>query len=148
MDDTPRALEAFSNMSAQHVARLVDINRRMQAHQRPWGEVVPSKKTEGGAMTWPYMKKHPLVDEFLEFFNDAKLPVTFDWMAWDEGRDWFALDDEAKYNKLDAATGLRLISAIIRNERFSEGAIVAGFETGQLPKIINRLTELKQSQGK
>ncbi len=71
------------------------------------------------------------------------LIVPFDWPDWQEGRDWYADEAESKYDTLDYETALKLITAVIRNDRFNDGAILRSFESGDFPKIINKFTELR-----
>ena len=73
---------------------------------------------------------------------DKNLMVKFNWPEWQEGRDWYALQDDSKYAKLDVETCLKLLTAVIRNDRFNEGALVRAFEDGSFPKIIQKLMTL------
>ena len=74
---------------------------------------------------------------------ENELVVSFDWSAWDEGREWYKNSNESKYEALDIPTALKLLTAVMRNDRFNEGALVSAFESGDFPKIINKLVELR-----
>jgi hypothetical protein len=67
----------------------------------------------------------------------------FDWPAWmatDEGR---ALrDDAGAVEEATAQQLARLITAIVRSDRFTEGSLAGAFETGLLARISRRAATL------
>jgi hypothetical protein len=91
----------------------------------------------------PYAAAKPLVYEFTKTWDEKGLIIPFDWSEWQEGRDWYASADESKYDALDAETALKLLTAVIRNDRFNEGALMRAFESGDFPKIINKFVSLR-----
>lgn len=135
--------KAISDLSEDDWKQIGDLNNRIQTHTGSWGEMITESKTEPGTMVWPYSDEDPLVKEFVKLWYEKNLVVPFDWSDWQEGRDWYASTDDAKYNALDYETALKLLTAVIRNDRFNEGAILRSFESGDFPKIINRFTELR-----
>lgn len=143
MEGIEQSLEAFNTLSDDAVKQLADINNRIQSHEGSWGKTKGGEKDENGVIQMPYVLKDPLIQEFLEFMYDNHLVVVFDWGQWQEGRDWYKSENAEKYNELNAETALKLLTAVIRNDRFNEGALVGAFESGDFPKIINRLVELK-----
>ncbi|MDQ3126943.1 MAG: DUF6508 domain-containing protein, partial [Chloroflexota bacterium] len=70
----------------------------------------------------------------------------FDWRTWlhtDEGR---ALRDQA--DALDAATAdqlAKLLTAIVRSDRFVEGSIEGAFRSGLLARIARRSAALLEA---
>ena len=52
----------------------------------------------------------------------------------------FGDEDDDKYEKLDIETALKLLTAVIRNDRFNEGALVRAFDSGVFLKITQKLT--------
>lgn len=147
MEDLENSLDAFNNLNENAIKRLVDINDQILARTGEWGETKSSEMNDDGSIEMPYVVKDPLILEFLEFMYDNDLVIVFDWANWDEGREWYKSTDQSKYEKLDAETALKLLTAVIRNDRFHEGALVNVFKSGDFPKIINRLVELKASSG-
>ncbi|MNY38196.1 hypothetical protein D3C86_1728040 [compost metagenome] len=105
-------------------------------------------KDESGVIEMPYSSPHPLISEFVQFMYDKDLILIFDWGSWDEGREWFMNSDESKYDRLDTETCLKLLTAVIRNNRFHDGALIAAFESGDFPKIINQLVKLGNAETK
>lgn len=134
------AVSRFRSLSNVDIEALRSLNARIQSHSGEWGAYRESKKTESGANTFPWVEQNELVQEFVQFMYDKDLVVNFDWPHWREGRDWYTLNDESKYKKLDIEMALKLLTTVIRNDRFNEGALVRAFEDGSFPKIINKLT--------
>jgi len=126
-------------MSDNDTKQIQSINARIQSHDGEWGIRHDDKHTESGALIFPWIEQSSLIQEFVQFMYDKKLVVVFAWTEWQEGRDWYALQDDSKYDKLDVETILKLLTAVIRNDRFNDGALVGAFESGVFPKIIQKL---------
>ncbi|MGV9001822.1 MAG: DUF6508 domain-containing protein [Candidatus Saccharimonadaceae bacterium] len=141
-DDTTniqRAVTSFKNLNNDALAQLQNLNTRIQAHTGPWGELKGGDKDENGIMQMPYWMSDPLINELVTFIDTKGIEVRFDWSSWDEGRDWYKDTNEAKYSNLDVETALKLLTSVIRNNRYSDGALVSAFNDGNFPKIINWL---------
>jgi len=133
------SVDAFKRLSSDELKSLRDINDRIQGFKGKWGIYHESKQTESGALTFPWVEQEPLIQEFVQLMYEKHLVVKFDWPNWQEGRDWYVLQDDSKYAKLDVETSLKLLTAIMRNDRFNEGALVNAFDSGTFPKIIQNL---------
>lgn len=142
MDDTQKiqqAIDNYRNLSKENIEALRKINARIQDYVGEWGIRHDNERTESGVLIMPWVEQYPLIQDFVTFMYENKLVIPFDWVYWQEGRDWFALEDDSKYASLDVETILKLLTAIIRNDRFNEGALVSAFEDGSFPKIIQKL---------
>lgn len=142
MDEAQKIQQAVSNyrnLSKENLEVLRTINARIQDYVGEWGKVHDNERTESGALIMSWVEQYPLIQDFVAFMYDNNLVIPFDWSHWQEGREWYALDDDSKYDKLDVETGLKLLTAIIRNDRFNDGALVRAFEDGSFPKIIQKL---------
>jgi len=126
-------------MSDNDTKQLQSINTRIQSYTGEWGMRHEDEHTESGALIFPWIDQTPLIHEFVQFMYDKKLVVVFVWTEWQEGRDWYALQDESKYDTLDVETILKLLTAVVRNDRFNDGALVRAFESGVFPKILQKL---------
>lgn len=143
MDTTESSVKAFSELRDENWDRLVTINNRIQSHEGAWGKTQGGEADSDGVIEMPFWVSDPLVSEFVTFMYANDLVVNFNWSAWSEGREWFKSSDASKYDTLDVPTALKLLTAVIRNDRFSDGALVSSFESGDFPKIISRLIELR-----
>jgi hypothetical protein len=86
----------------------------------------------------PWYTPALLVKRFLEAVYAIPIIISFDWGSWDEGRRMVG-DDEFNYDSVDLLTKCRLITAIVRNDRFCEGVLVSAFESGLMLKILRSL---------
>lgn len=136
------AVSRFRALSNADIEALRSLNARIQSHNGEWGVHHASKKAESGANTFPWVEQNELEQEFVQFMYDKDLVINFDWVHWQEGREWFALNDDSKYENLDGETALKLLTTIIRNDRFLNGALAQAFKNGSIPKIINKLLTL------
>jgi len=123
--------------------RLQLLVYRIESHSGSWGEWKGGEKTESGAIQIPYVVEAPILTEARQFLNDNELTIVFDWPNWQEGRDFFKSEDPEKFDKLDQETVLKLLTAVMRNARFNEGAWVSLFESGDGQKLFARLLELQ-----
>lgn len=62
----------------------------------------------------------------------------FDWTSWDEGKTILNSYDY-NYATLDNVTLCKLLTIIVRNDRFIEGYFEMNFENGVIPKIIQAI---------
>lgn len=83
-----------------------------------------------------------LAAEFVRTLHDQWLTVDFNWTDWPEGEAWWASEDETKYDRLDIDTALRLMSALVRADRFNAGVLADAFASGSLPRIFDRFIQL------
>jgi hypothetical protein len=136
-------VDAVAKLSSDDWKQIEEINAQVQAHSGPWGEIKGGEKDADGVIQMPYADHNPLIYSLLDVLDDKNLMIPFDWSEWDEGREWFANADESKYDTLDQETALKLITAVVRNARFNEGALLRAFEDGDIPKIINKFVSLR-----
>lgn len=69
--------------------------------------------------------------------------VVFDWRAWLAGDEGRALrDDPARIANATPEDLAKLLTAIIRSDRFVEGSIAGAFESGLLAAVSRRATML------
>lgn len=140
--DTDECEIMMNRLSEADWGQVVEINKRIQSHEGPWGEIRGGVPDSSGVTEMPYSVLDPLINEFVSLWYEKDLVLLFDWASWQEGRDWYANDNDGKYETLDTETALKLLTAVIRNNRFNEGALLNAFESGVFPKIIDKLVQL------
>jgi len=64
--------------------------------------------------------------------------ISFDWGAWEEGRK-IASNDDFDFDTLDIPEKCKLITAIVRNNRFCDGVLVSAFESGLILRILKSI---------
>jgi hypothetical protein len=82
---------------------------------------------------------------FLAAVADGGWVHPFDWMAWLQTPEGQRLREvPAGVQEATAEDLSRLLTAIVRSERFSEGSIAGAFESGLLLAIARRARELAE----
>ena len=83
--------------------------------------------------TWP-----EIVNRFHEYVYEIGLVVDFDWPNWDEGKRILS-GEVQELSKHSNITLCKLLTVIVRAERFVEGKLIANFENGTILNILRAL---------
>lgn len=67
-----------------------------------------------------------------------QLIVSFDWGKWSEGRELLNSNNK-DYSALDEVTLVKMLTTVVRSERFLEGSLKMRVEDGTLEGILNAL---------
>jgi len=86
-------------------------------------------------VSFPMYTEHPIVDEFRQEAYRLGIVVSFDWPAWKEGKVLLA-DRSSDFTRLDLETLCKLVTVIIRQDRFCEGSLASQFEDGTVGRIL------------
>jgi hypothetical protein len=103
-----------------------------------FGEKGGGKRDEDGVMQLPFVIPAYVVTQFVDIVYEMPLMVSFDWPSWDEGREMLH-DPGFDFDSIDIPTKCKLITAIIRNDRFADGALVRAFESGLILEILKSI---------
>ncbi|MDA3905665.1 MAG: DUF6508 domain-containing protein [Bacteroidales bacterium] len=114
-------------------AYIVDFERT-----NDFGRWTKSKQLAKGIFTIPYCLLTPLVTEFISHCYTIGLVLSFDWMHWKEGKEMLS-NPANDFDLLDKLTLCKLITLIIRKDRFTEGYLLSCFEDGLMVKILKSL---------
>ena len=79
-----------------------------------------------------------IVNRFHEYVYEIGLVVDFDWPHWNEGKRILS-EEVPDLSNHSAITLCKLLTAIVRSERFVEGNLIAYFEDGTILKILRGL---------
>lgn len=91
----------------------------------------------------PYTIEKPIVSEVRQFFVDKHLQVMFDWSHWNEGKAMFRVAEEDRFKDSSLEDTVKLFTAILRNDRFNDGAWADLFESGDGQRLLKRLLDFK-----
>lgn len=78
-----------------------------------------------------------LVSKFLHIVYELPIDIPFNWGSWEAGRKM--TDPHFDLDSVDLITKCKLITAIVRNDRFCEGALEAAFKSGLILRIIKSI---------
>ena len=85
----------------------------------------------------PY-EEHPIVQQFRDVVYSIPIMIDFNWGTWDEGRA-IVSDDNFDYDTIDIPTKCKIITAIVRNDRFCSGRLIEAFESGMMMKVLKSI---------
>lgn len=83
-------------------------------------------------------EREEMITSFVDLCYDMGLVIDFDWMHWKEGPTYVENNSE-KVAEADLETVIRLVTAHIRNDRFSEGWLESLLDNGHLVILLRRL---------
>ncbi len=103
-----------------------------------FGQMVESKLQPDGSYTFPYWTKAEIVSRTGDLIHDElNLLPAFDWTKWKEGS--ALLHSGSDFKTLDIIIRCKLLTAIYRMDRFSEGHVVNIFEQGIMLRLLKAL---------
>ena len=136
LKDLEDRLKKISNSNWAKLFRLIAEIERTTS----FGEMEGGDKNRDGSMTMPYVNPTKVVDDFLKISYEIGIIPVFDWTSWSEGRELIN-DRKTDYSKLNTVTLCKLLTVIIRADRFNEGFLVSCFENGIILKILKGLKQ-------
>ncbi len=108
-----------------------------------WAEVT---RDADGVMQMPWFEYGEAARAFVADAYAFEWVADFDWVRWAaSSRGRCLLADPALVARASAAELARLLTVIVRGERFSEGELAGAFESGMLGAILRRAAELAES---
>ena len=122
----------LENITSDEWKKLFNFIPLIQSSES-FGEWKGLEKDSGGNIQLPYMVRSRVVQDFCNLIYELDLIVGFDWSNWTAGRN---IVKEGNFKNLDTITLIKILTAIIRNDRFCEGALVEAFENGTIEKIL------------
>ena len=101
-------------------------------------------RSASGNLNLPWVELSADAKAFLARARDAGLVIaSFDWVAWG-GRGRY-LHDPASVADASFDDCCKLLTALIRGDRFNEGLVLEAFENGLLRHLIDRLSALSKA---
>jgi hypothetical protein len=108
-----------------------------------FGQWAESTTDASGVIHMPWYQYSSVADAFIRSVNGAGWVQVFDWMAWaatPAGKE--LLQDPSRIGAANEDDLSRLLTTIIRSDRFNEGAIASAFDRGLLLAIARRAKSL------
>lgn len=105
-----------------------------------FGELNGGQKDEKGFTQIPFWVASPIVHQFNQIVYEIPVIINFNWGKWNEGRK-IVNNDDFNYNSIDIPTKCKIITAIVRSDRFCDGEIVHAFNSGLILKILKSIEE-------
>lgn len=139
-------LEAFQQhidtLSSCEWEVLFELIPQIEATEE-FGKLIGSKKLANGSVTFPYWAPAQIVDQTVSVIYRLDIAPVFDWTSWKDGKS--IIDNKnLDYTTLDMITLCKLLTFIIRRDRFHDGYMISCFEDGTVSKIIKALKKHAQ----
>lgn len=108
--------------------------------ENEFGKIQESQKKTGAYLEFPHWVYTSKIADFNRMVYDMDIVIGFDWLEWKEGQAMLK-DSNQEYADLDGIMLCKLITLIVRAERFYEGYLNNCFENGSVLKIATALKE-------
>ncbi|UFH53479.1 DUF6508 domain-containing protein [Spirosoma sp. KNUC1025] len=137
MIELEQLTEHLSSIKPSDWNKLFGLMPEIDATQK-FGEVMGGDKLPDDSITMPYWSSAKIVDKFFYAVNDLDVVPVYNWTSWKEGKNLLD-DNRTNYNNLTIETLCKLLSIVIRADRFSDGYLVSMFTNGKMLKIIRAI---------
>lgn len=131
---------------AERLRRLASYGTIFASPGFTFGHWVEPTPDENGVMHMPWYEYSDAAEAFAEEAYALGWVLDFDWMKWAasaKGRRLLA--DPGLVARASASDLARLLTVVIRGDRFAEGGLAGAFESGMLGAIVGRATGLAES---
>ena len=105
---------------------------------KKFGRVVGSKRMPDGNMSLPFWLEAEVVSKFFNTAYFLGIVSTFEWATWKEGID-ILNDPDTDFNDYGVDTLCKLLTFVLRCDKFCEGYLVNSFESGAMTAIIEAI---------
>jgi Family of unknown function (DUF6508) len=134
LEDFPEHLASITPKQWGRLFSLIPEIERTEV----FGRMVESKLQPDGSYTFPYWTKAEIVSRTGDLiYDELNLLPAYDWMKWKEGG--MLLHSGRDFKTLDMVTLCKLLTAIYRMDRFSEGHVVNIFEQDIMLGLLKAL---------
>jgi hypothetical protein len=138
-----RTSEDVDDVSPQPPARELHWDRVLTWQGRlstqESGTWVPSERQPDGTFILGYATLSTTASAFVQTLYHEKVVASFDWGHWMKVRGRALYDDPQQLAACSLADCRRLLTAIVRGDRFTEGALLSALESGLIDRILGRV---------
>ena len=136
-------LKQLNSLSKDDWAKLFNLIPKIEEADN-FGTLTGGNEIFPGTFEMPSWEGTDIIREFVNIVNELKLEIDFDWMAWAEGKTM--LDNKNQdFDCLDLLSLCKLLTRIIRAERFNDGYLVDNFENGNILKILKAIKRNREN---
>ncbi|MBK8468471.1 MAG: DUF6508 domain-containing protein [Candidatus Phosphoribacter sp.] len=134
-DPCPQDLTDLDPLTPDQVAEAGQIHARLRAHRGDWGRWEGGKVGPDGTMQAPYAVLAADAQAAYEWLTGSGVLPDFDWVRWDAKRDLVRGD----VSRLSPLLARAVLTSLVRQERFSDGALLGVFRHGIMTVLIGVL---------
>jgi hypothetical protein len=137
MIDLEKFPEYLDSLSIADWERLFMLIPEIE-ETKEFGKLRDMDTLPNGGLTMPYWEESSLVPTVQNVILDLKLTPVFDWIGWDYGKE-IVMQKDHEIPELDNLTLCKLLTVILRADRFNDGFLLLNFENGTMLKILQNL---------
>jgi hypothetical protein len=130
-------IETINSYDKKYWQPLLDLIPEIEATKK-FVEVVERENKVEGLIQMPYFRVAPVVHKFHGTIDYLGIMFSFDWGSWQLGREMLE-NRSFDFDTVDIPTKCKLITMIIRNDRFCDGFLVSEFENGTILNILKSI---------
>ncbi|WP_439601846.1 DUF6508 domain-containing protein [Devosia sp.] len=133
-----------SARDAERLARLARFLPEFAEEGFEFGSWSALQRDEDGAILMPEYVQHPTASAFVQAcYDDEWIATDFDWAAWATTREAASLRDDLGALEVATITQIsKLLTVIVRQDRFVEGALASAFDSGLITRVLSRAATL------
>lgn len=131
-------IEKINSYTERDWQPLLDLIPEIEKIDKFGDDSEAMKLLEQGIIDMNPYEEHPIVQQFRDVVYSIPIMIDFNWGAWDEGRAMVS-DENFDYNSIDIPTKCKIITAVVRNDRFCSGRLIEAFETGMMLKVLKSI---------
>jgi hypothetical protein len=139
MNELEKLQEDINTLTTNDWDKLISLLQEIEV-TRNFGELKGGEQLEDGSITFPYWSSSEVVKKAFKIIHELNLVPAFNWTSWAEGKA-ILNNQDFNYSNLDTITLCKLLTTIVRTDRFNDGFFVFNFENGVIPKIIKTIIQ-------
>jgi len=139
MNELEKLQEHINTLTKNDWDKLIALLQEIEV-TRNFGELKGGEQLEDGSITFPYWSSSEVVKKAFKIIHELNLVPAFNWTSWAEGKS-ILNNQDFNYSNLDTITLCKLLTTIVRSDRFNDGFFVFNFENGVIPKIIKTIIQ-------
>lgn len=136
-------IEKIQSYSEQDWKPLLDLIPKIDKVEKFGDDSEAMKLLEKGIIDMNPYVEHEIIEEFRQICYAIPIIIDFDWGSWDEGRK-IVSDENFEYDTINIATKCKIITTLVRNDRFCSGRLVDAFETGIMQRVLKSIQKQLQ----
>ncbi|MBE0654597.1 MAG: hypothetical protein IH594_12405 [Bacteroidales bacterium] len=130
-------IEKINSFSQADWKPLLDLIPKLEELKQTAVVKVKANKEEG-VFEMPRYDYNSVISEFLDIVYKIPIIIDFEWGSWKKGREMIRNPDFDP-ESVDIHTKCKLITALVRSDRFIEGTLAEAFETGLMLKLLRSI---------
>jgi len=134
LENFPKHLSTLKSRDWEKLFKLIP---QIEATQI-FGQIKSIERFNDSSLTFPDRNSSEIINKSINIIGELNISHSFDWTMWNEGKS-ILNDKDLDYSKLDTMTLCKLLTTIIRTDRFNDGFLISCFERGVITKIIKGL---------